>query len=523
MEKLIGLLALLYKMSLKQIYSSLFAIGITGAHALPAPGQSSYRLKERHLPPVQWLDVGTPHKDEVIHLQIGLKQQNEGVIEKHLLEISDPKHARYGEHMSSVDIHKVVAPAEETVELVNAWLAEHDITNAVHSPSKDWISIVVTTEKAETLLQTKYSIYEHVDDGTTLSRAPEWSLPLHLHEHIDVVQPTNSFFRPKRQISQPLLDSKNEAQDWWEFVGKAKYDALSTDLQADINAVCNISFTTARCIRTLYGTLHYTPQVPGKNQMGHCNYLNNTSKRSDIRKYLKNFRPAAVEAADSFTIVDINNAVDAQGPYTPAQIESGINIEANLDSENMISVGWPTPLTVFATGGQPPFIPDINTPTDTNEPYLTFLNYALAQDNLPQVISTSYGDDEQTVPESYAKRACAGFAQLGARGISVFFSSGDAGVGTNHTCFSNDGKKTRMFLPAFPAGCPWVTVVGGTEGFSPEVAVTRFASGGGFANYFPAPGYQKATTAAYVASLNGKFDGLYNPNGRGYPDVAAQG
>lgn len=263
--ELVVLLALLSKMSFKQICSSLFAIGITGASALPTSGQN-YRLKERHLPPVQWLEVGKPHKDEVIHMQIGLRQQNEGVIESHLLEISDPKHARYGQHMSSAEIHDLVAPSDETVELVNAWLAEHDITNAVHSPGKDWVSIVVTIEKAETLLQTKYSIFEHADDGTTLSRAPEWSLPLHLHEHIDVVQPTNSFFRPKGDVSAPLLDARDKAQAWWETEGKSKYDALAKDLRAPINAICNISFTTPHCLRTLYGTRKYTAQAAGQNK-----------------------------------------------------------------------------------------------------------------------------------------------------------------------------------------------------------------------------------------------------------------
>ncbi|MBE7158914.1 MAG: hypothetical protein INR62_10875, partial [Rhodospirillales bacterium] len=65
--------------------------------------------------------------------------------------------------------------------------------------------------------------------------------------------------------------------------------------------------------------------------------------------------------------------------------------------------------------------------------------------------------------------------------------------------------------------------VGGTEAFEPEVAVTRYASGGGFAEYFPAPKYQKATVEKYIESLGGQYDGLYNKQGRGYPDVAAQG
>jgi tripeptidyl-peptidase-1 len=179
-------------------------------------------------------------------------------------------------------------------------------------------------------------------------------------------------------------------------------------------------------------------------------------------------------------------------------------------------------VTAFLTGGSPPFIIDLNTPTDTNEPYLVWLSYVLAQKDLPYVISTSYGDDEQTVPYSYAKRACAGFAQLGARGISVLFSSGDDGVGADGTCVSNVDNST-MFIPEFPTSCPWVTSVGGTQGFEPEVAVQRFGSGAGFSNYFGAPSYQVKVVDAYVAGLDGLYDGLYNKSGRAYPDVAAQG
>ena len=101
----------------------------------------------------------------------------------------------------------------------------------------------------------------------------------------------------------------------------------------------------------------------------------------------------------------------------------------------------------------PPFVPDQLTINDTNEPYLTWLQYILAQPNIPQVISTSYGDDEQTVPQSFATSVCNGFAQLGARGVTVLFASGDNGVGPNNDCITNDGKNKTSFLPGFPAGC----------------------------------------------------------------------
>lgn len=52
---------------------------------------------------------------------------------------------------------------------------------------------------------------------------------------------------------------------------------------------------------------------------------------------------------------------------------------------------------LVSTGGSPPFIADTFTPTNTNEPYLDFLTFLLAQSTIPQVLTTSYGDDEQTV------------------------------------------------------------------------------------------------------------------------------
>ena len=153
----------------------------------------------------------------------------------------------------------------------------------------------------------------------------------------------------------------------------------------------------------------------------------------------------------------------------------------------------------------------------------------LGLSNIPPVISSSYGDDEQTVPESYAKRVCASFALLGARGVTFLSSSGDDGVGENGQCITNDGRNTSSFLPTFPGGCPFITSVGATKNIAPEVAAfdprNGFASGGGFSNYFTRPEYQNIGNAInnYIDKLEGHFDGLYNENGRAYPDIAAQG
>ncbi|MBE7159465.1 MAG: hypothetical protein INR62_13715 [Rhodospirillales bacterium] len=80
-------------------------------------------------------------------------------------------------------------------------------------------------------------------------------------------------------------------------------------------------------------------------------------------------------------------------------------------------------------------MPDLDQPNasdSSNEPYLDWLQYVtkLPDDELPHTITTSYGENEQSVPLRYRKRVCKLFGELGARGVSVLFSSGDTGVGS---------------------------------------------------------------------------------------------
>lgn len=51
------------------------------------------------------------------------------------------------------------------------------------------------------------------------------------------------------------------------------------------------------------------------------------------------------------------------------QSYAAAGIEANLDTQFGFGLTWPTPGTFYSTGGQPPFNPDMLTPTNTNEPY----------------------------------------------------------------------------------------------------------------------------------------------------------
>jgi tripeptidyl-peptidase-1 len=412
--------------------------------------------------------------------------------------------------LSLNEVNDLIKPTDEALDLVHEWLQLNGMDSLKYSPSKDWIEAWVPVESAERLLDTEYYVFEH-EDGTQLVRTPEWSLPLHLHEHVDTIQPTTSFFRSSPQKFDYLQFPEWNDPDY------------TPPTNATINAVCNITSVTPECFMTLYSTKGYEVKAAGAGQIGFNNFLGEVPIRPDTAKFLGKYRPEAVKAAGGYKQISIAGGPTQDGPLNSTQLEAGTSREANLDVQAITGISYPIPVTAYSTGGIPPFIPDLSTPTNSNEPYLVWVNYVLGLSNIPQVISTSYGDDEQSVPQSYALRVCQQFAQLGARGVSLLFASGDNGVGTNQTCFSNDGKNASTFLPSFPASCPYVTTVGATHRFEPEVVAYRpsvqlpdgtvvnaYASGGGFSNYFSRPKYQDRHVLEYIQDLKGQYDGLYN-------------
>lgn len=276
---------------------------------------------------------------------------------------------------------------------------------------------------------------------------------------------------------------------------------------------CNQTITPD-CLRALYNVDDYEAIPNVGSLFGVCGYLEEYAKFDDLATFLTKYASYAEGA--NFSYVLVNGGLDSQNDPTH---DDG---EANLDIQYAVSLAYNTPINYYSTGGRGILVPDNDQPdpnNNSNEPYLDFLHYILAQETLPQTITTSYGEDEQSVPASYAKEVCNLFGQLGARGVSILFSSGDTGVGS--ACETNDGKNTTRFLPTFPAACPYVTSVGATYHVNPERAVSF--SSGGFSDLFPRPSYQDNAVSDYLKILGDQWKGLYNPKGRGFPDVAAQG
>lgn len=279
--------------------------------------------------------------------------------------MSTPSHPRYGQHLTPAEVNELVKPCDDALEQVHDWLQDNGIDTArlSYSSAKDWINVNLPVGAIEPLLDTQYSIYKH-EDGTQLVRAPLWSLPAHLHKHIDTIQPTNSFFRPLARRSN-LKTIKPIAELGEQAMKSVAY--VEPDKEQTVTQACNGDAVTPTCLRTLYGTLNYTPQAPGKNQVGLTNWLGETNNRSDVYTFLQQYRPDAVDQAYTFSIEQINGGDNQQTRDNATQFLSGKDLEGNLDAETLIGLAYPTPLTAYNTGGQPPFTTDDFEPENTNE------------------------------------------------------------------------------------------------------------------------------------------------------------
>lgn len=494
------------KMAVRSALAVLFHIWLVAC-------TDKFLIKDYHPAPGAWRNIGRAPGNHILQLKIGLTQRDFPELERQLYEISDPFHAKYGQYLSSTDIQRLVTPGAETLLAVEEWLHTAGLERSrwEYNTAKTWINVPVTIAEAEALMDTKYSIWLH-NDGSELIRTQSWSLPENLHCHITTIQPTNSWARlePKVPIREIRSTDSHRVP--------ANIPNIPPPPDSAIASLCNFSAVTPDCLRTLYGTASYTTKSNGASRLGWTSYLEEYSNRSDVYQFLSMYRPEAADIAYNFSEISI-----AGGPVdnaTKTASEAYIGLEGNLDAQYMIGIGYPLDVTSWSTGGsQPGFKPSLSTPTNTDEPYLTWINYIQAQGDIPQIISTSYGDDEQTVSLAYAQAVCNEFAQITAQGVTLLFASGDYGVGADGACYANTDNTTYEFLPSFPNSCPFVTNVGGTKGY-PEVAANltfhdggRFASGAGFSNYFGVPNYQKDTVGKYVAGLNGLYDGYYNKSG----------
>ncbi|KAI1128563.1 peptidase S8/S53 domain-containing protein [Nemania abortiva] len=440
--------------------------------------------------------IALPASSQVMTLQIDLALENTGLLEEKLKDLATPGSPNYGKWLTREEVDALFPPAHNASAAVTGWLRGHGVER-IHKKGAS-IKFAAPVRTVNRLLNTTFAYYNVA--GSQKLRTTEYSVPGHIAPLVQLIHPT-TFFGQTKSHRVSIDDEVN---------------ALTHLKMAEIAAEADncTRLITPTCLRSVYNIGDYVADASSGSRIGFGSFLNESARLADLRTYQQTFGIPE----QNFTSTVINGGVDNQE-------RDGEHAEANLDAQFQSAMSYPLPQVQFITGGSPPFVPSVSIPDaehNTNEPYLEYYSYLLSKENeeLPQVISNSYGDDEQSVPID--DRVCDMIGMMGLRGITVLESSGDTGIGA--PCISNDGKKRLEFTPGFPASCPFITAVGGTESWAPEIA--WIGSSGGFSNYFARPWYQQEAISAYLQErIPPKTKAYYEPytnfSGRAFPDISA--
>ncbi|RFU26803.1 hypothetical protein B7463_g9528, partial [Scytalidium lignicola] len=526
-----------------------FAVTALAAHSSVPRKTFDYVLhEERHQPlSSRWekrsaieLNVEEP---TVFTMRIAIKHKNLHLAESHVLGVSHPDSASFGQHWTTDRIAKEFAPSDESLAAVTNWLVEEGVPEERISLSSDksWIKLQTTFQEAQDLLRTQYHVFEGTATSHKHVACDAYYVPDFVQPHIDFITPTI------HRTGEPMV-KRMTATD--PHLGPERLSPLDDELQFSSGdlSICNQT-VTPDCIRALYNIPIPTSSNP-KNSLGVVE-LNQLSQYSqvDLDMFFQNFTKPLVGRPPKMISIDGGDS-RYTGPFTMY----GDLAEADMDLELTMSLTYPLNVTIYAVGdnyiggqfdtwldaldgsycsfeggdvpGIDPIYPDNSTEVPGNGvPYNQSADCGTARSSY--VYSLSLASTEEPSSVAYQDRMCTEFMKLTLQGSTFLFASDDYGVG-GPQAVGCGGPNGTSFTPAFPATCPWVTAVGGSAinfgntVYDPETSYG--GSGGGFSNIFPMPDYQSEAVLNWFKNNPTNYPpGTFNDSrqARGIPDMAA--
>jgi len=410
--------------------------------------------------------------DQTIELTFAVKQQGKQDLHDALMRVSKPSSPDYGQHLSNDEVHRMTAPDPAHVDAVMSLIRSHGGEPVAATPNSDMISVKVSIEVAERMLSAKYHTHLHESSGVEVSRVVEgYTLPEEVALAVDFVSPTVHFPGVARPTQDPQLGSS--ADGGFGQVNSPKNLRELYNIDREGSAAGNKQAVTA--------------------------FLEQGYSQPDLAKFWKANCDSITCGKGDVTLV--GDATTGHGTESMLDIETITGISGNVETE------------FWGFSGRSP-------DNSANEPFMKWLQEMsnTADDSIPKIFSTSYGEDESSWSLEAATRLNVEFQKAGARGISLLYAAGDEG----------SNCKGGVFVPEGPGSSPYVTSVGGTKPASgwpaPGGETAVGLSSGGFSNYWEMPEWQKDAVANYLTQdgLPDQSQRQYNTSGRAYPDISAQ-
>ncbi|KAH9172007.1 hypothetical protein EDB89DRAFT_2243082 [Lactarius sanguifluus] len=252
----------------------------------------------------------------------------------------------YGEHLSKEQVAELVAPSLDTLELVNSWLKHHGVspTSISRTHGGGWLTVSsVPVSRANEMLGV---LYWHAGTND--------NFPHVLYAHVQTIAPmTRTHF-----ASMPVLCC-------------SRPHAPASMEKRHVLSRCDVRVTPV-FLRVLYGTVKYEPAATGRNVLGVTGYLGQYPSPSDL-------------------VEQVNGGGNNRNDRTPVtrRISTFNHPGNNVSSPaRLLQLRW---LTAVQTRWQ------LVNELERAVPRVDYLHNL--QGPIPLTIATSYGGNEQTVPE----------------------------------------------------------------------------------------------------------------------------
>ncbi|KAK7025541.1 hypothetical protein VNI00_015894 [Paramarasmius palmivorus] len=428
----------------------LVAVSIVSSYAAPSFSDTHLVHERRTISPSGWIPSRRADPMRVHPLRVGLAQQNLDRLEELLLSVSDPTSQSFGQHWSPQELVDAFSPSRDSISAVLRWLSDSGISpeRAKLSANKGWIQVNTTIAETEQLLRTEFHSYVHSETGIEHIGCKEYSIPVNLTPHIDLIRPTVDFTRaPRKHLPK---------------------QGAAVNIDTPTLSTCD-QFITPDCIRALYN-FDYTPKAEsGQNTYGIVEFTPQAFLSNDLDLFFANFSPSLVGTRPTFVSID--------GGVAQTQNQSfDFNGESDLDLEYAMALTNPQPVVLLQTGDLVEGLASVHSHliVKLRELYECFGHAFRAvvaeilsggddpeQDGIypdplpggfkgpescgilapPHVVSISYGQDESTISAKSATRQCNEYAKLGLMGSTILYSSGDNGVaGNGGVCLDTNGE-----------------------------------------------------------------------------------
>ncbi len=150
--------------------------------------------------------------DTLVRITVAVRQQNQDVLEKEILQRSDPSNTKhYGKWLSKEMVDSIVAPTTESVKSVRAWLSKAGGAHIESSSTGDFLSTTITVAAAEKYLfdgSAHYQRYESSGDLSIVRLNSTYTVPEDLVSHVDFLGPSVRF--PVVQVKKIETTSTND-------------------------------------------------------------------------------------------------------------------------------------------------------------------------------------------------------------------------------------------------------------------------------------------------------------------------